>query len=55
MIDAMVAPKVGFASPFGTTVCNVNHINARPELLLEAEARHERTLEAISSGPWLAT
>ena len=28
MIDAKVAPKVGFVSPFGTTVCNVNHINA---------------------------
>jgi pimeloyl-ACP methyl ester carboxylesterase len=28
MIDATVAPKVGFISPFGTTVCNVNHINA---------------------------
>jgi multiple sugar transport system permease protein len=27
MIDATVAPKVGFISPFGTTVCNVNHIN----------------------------
>jgi hypothetical protein len=26
MIDATVAPKVGFISPFGTTVCNVNHI-----------------------------
>src|SRR5215510_16069315 len=28
MIDAMVAPKVGFISPFDTTVCNVNYINA---------------------------
>jgi hypothetical protein len=27
--------------------------NARPELLPEAEARHERTLEAVSSRPWL--
>jgi hypothetical protein len=44
MIDATVAPKVGCISPFGTTVCNVNHINARRELLLEAGARHERTL-----------
>jgi hypothetical protein len=26
MIDAMIAPKVGFVSPFGTTICNVNHI-----------------------------
>jgi hypothetical protein len=25
--------------------------NARPELLLEAGARHERTLEAVSSRP----
>jgi hypothetical protein len=45
MIDATVAPKVGFASPFGTTVCNVNHINARPELLPEAGA--QRTLEGV--------
>jgi hypothetical protein len=29
MIDATVAPKVGFISPFGTTACNVNHISAR--------------------------
>ena len=29
LIDATVAPKVGFISPFGTTACNVNHINAR--------------------------
>ena len=28
MIDATVAPKVGFISPFGTTACNVNHISA---------------------------
>jgi hypothetical protein len=28
MIDATVAPKGGFISPFGPTVCNVNHINA---------------------------
>jgi hypothetical protein len=27
--------------------------NARPELLLEAGARHERTLEAVSSRPLL--
>ena len=26
--------------------------NARRELLLEAGARHERTLEAVSSTPW---
>src|SRR5262245_18569133 len=36
MIDATVAPKVGFRSPFGTTVCNVNHINARCQPPLEA-------------------
>src|SRR5262245_37042946 len=29
MIDATVAPKVGCISPFGTTACNVNHINAQ--------------------------
>ena len=34
--------KTGFASPFGTIVCNANHINARPELLPEAGA--QRTL-----------
>jgi hypothetical protein len=27
----MIAPKVGFVSPFGTTICNVNHINAGSE------------------------
>src|SRR5262249_30976184 len=27
MMDATVAPKVGFISPVGTTACNVNHIN----------------------------
>ena len=31
MIDAPVAPKVGFINPFGTTVCNVNHSSALPE------------------------
>ena len=51
MIDATVAPKVGFISPFGTTVCTVNHINARRELRLEAGARDERTLEAVRSTP----
>ena len=47
MIDATVAPKVGFISPFGTTVCNVNHINAGAHLLPEAGATQERTLEAV--------
>jgi hypothetical protein len=37
-IDATVAPKVGFRSPFGTTACNVNHINAGAHLLPEAGA-----------------
>jgi hypothetical protein len=53
MIDATVAPQVEFLSPFGTTVCNVNHINARPEPRLEAGARHERTLEGVGSRPLL--
>jgi len=44
MIDATVSPKVGFISPFGTTVCNVNHINASAQPLPKAGARHERTL-----------
>jgi hypothetical protein len=29
--------------------------NAGPELRLEAGARHERTLEAVSSRPWLGS
>ena len=33
MIDATVAPKVGFISPFGTTACNVNHISATGAML----------------------
>ena len=45
MIDATIAPKVGFVSPFGTIVCNVNHINAAPQPLPEAGA--QRTLEAV--------
>jgi hypothetical protein len=44
MIDATVAPKVGFISPFGTTACNVNHINAGRQARLEAEATKERKL-----------
>jgi hypothetical protein len=51
MIDATVAPKFGFISPFGTTVCNVNHINAGHEPLPEAGA--QRTLEAVGSMPLL--
>jgi hypothetical protein len=42
MIDATVAPKVEFVSPFGTTACNVNHINAGHEPLPKAGA--QRTL-----------
>ena len=41
MIDATVAPKVGFISPFGTTACNVNHINAGHEPRPEAEVKHK--------------
>src|SRR5262245_36199833 len=51
MIDATVAPKVEFVSPFGTTACNVNHINAGPQRRLAAGARYERTLEGVGSGP----
>src|SRR6266581_8214535 len=53
MIDATVAPKVGFISPFGTTVCNVNHINAGHQARRTAGARHERTLFAVAWMPWL--
>jgi hypothetical protein len=45
VIDATVAPKVGFISPFGTAVCNVNHINAAAQPCLKAEA--QRTLEGV--------
>src|SRR5262245_10749986 len=48
MIDATVAPKVGFISPFGTTVCNVNHINAAGQARQTAGARDERTLFAVA-------
>jgi hypothetical protein len=44
MIDATVAPKVRFVSPFGTTVCNVNHSNAGHPAGLEVGATKERTL-----------
>jgi hypothetical protein len=49
MIDATVAPKVGFISPFGTTVCNVNHINARGEPRPPAGARYEQRLVDVGS------
>ena len=41
MIDATVAPKVGFISPFGTTACNVNHINAQAEARATAPPTHD--------------
>ena len=34
MIYATLAPKGGFISPFGTTDCNVNPINAKVTDLL---------------------
>jgi hypothetical protein len=42
MIDATVAPQVGFISLFGTTACNVNHINASLQLLPEAGAERSK-------------
>src|SRR5712692_3653314 len=48
MIDATVAPKVGFISPFGTTFCNVNHINATLQAPPIAAARDERRLLAVA-------
>jgi hypothetical protein len=52
MINATLAPKVGFVSPFGTTVCNVNHINALGELRptgTDAGTAKKRALWAVSS------
>jgi hypothetical protein len=46
MIWTTLAPKL---TPFGTSGCNANHINARPELRPKAGA--QRTLEAVSSRP----
>src|SRR3989442_1594885 len=51
MIDAKVAPKVGFVSPFGTTVCNVNHINAGRQALPIAGATQEHRLSAVACTP----
>src|SRR3989442_2469478 len=51
MIDAKVAPKVGFVSPFGTTVCNVNHINAGRQALPIAVATQERRLFPVACTP----
>jgi hypothetical protein len=45
MIDATVAPKVGIISPFGTTVCNVNHINAA------VQARPSAQREGVAWNP----
>ncbi len=42
--------KTGFASLFGTTVCNVNHSNVRYEPRPDAEA--QRTLEAVGCRRW---
>ena len=41
--------KTGFASSFGTIVCNANHINATRQARLEAEAR--RKLEGVTCKP----
>ena len=45
MLDATVAPQVGFIRPFGTTACNVNHSNAAAQPRLKAGA--ERTLYGV--------
>ena len=50
MIAATVAPQVGFISPFGTTACNVNHINAAAQPRLEVDA--QRTLEGVGCSRW---
>src|SRR5215831_10854704 len=52
MTDATVPPKVGFVSPFGTTVCNVNHINAGGEPRPIAGATQERTLLGVGPSAW---
>src|SRR5215211_6105727 len=44
MIWTTLAPKL---TPFGTSGCNANHINAGAHLLPEAGATQERTLEAV--------
>src|SRR5262249_46921060 len=49
MIDATVAPKVGFVRPFGTTVCNVNHINATISVLT-IDGKHVRRIDAVKVG-----
>jgi hypothetical protein len=41
MSDPTVAPKVGLISPFGTTVCNINHINAKDNLLVWSVAEYQ--------------
>ena len=51
MIDATLAPKVGFISPFGTTACNVNHSNARGERLTPRLWRRPAWSKGGSSGP----
>ena len=49
MVDATVAPQVGCISPFGTTVCNVNHSNASAQPHQKAGA--QRTLSGVGSPP----
>jgi hypothetical protein len=49
MIWTTLAPKAGFKSPFGTIVCNANHINAGHEPRPEVEAEHK--LEGVGSMP----
>jgi hypothetical protein len=41
MIWTMLAPKL---TPFGTSGCNANHINAGRQLLPKAGATEERTV-----------
>jgi pyruvate/2-oxoglutarate dehydrogenase complex dihydrolipoamide dehydrogenase (E3) component len=55
MIDAKVAPKVGFISPFGTTVCNVNHIRTLEVALPDGTSRHLRGTNVIVSTGTRAT
>jgi hypothetical protein len=54
MIDATIAPRVGFISPFDTIVGNVNHINGKFQPLPEAGVTEQRTLEAVGWKPVLA-
>jgi len=51
MIWTTLAPKAGLTSPFGTSGCNANHINATLQAQLEAGA--QRTPEAVACKPLL--